>query len=69
MARALRPDGTPAFARTIPGTTDERVGEIGRAGSRVYVDITLRGTDNTINGKPISVVRKDASLWALDVRD
>ena len=64
-----RPDGTPAFARTIPGTADGRAGEIGRAGSRVYVDITLRGADNTINGKPISVVRKDASLWALDVRD
>ena len=63
-----RPDGTPAFARSIAGTADGRVGEIARAGSRVYVDIVLRGPDNTINGEPISVVRKDASLWALDVR-
>jgi hypothetical protein len=60
------PDGTPRFARTIAGTANGRVGEIARAGSRVYVDVTLRGSDNTINGKPITVVRKDASVWALD---
>jgi len=63
-----RPDGTPAFARSIAGTADGRVGEIARAATRVYVDITLRGPHNTLDGKPISVVRKDASLWALDVR-
>jgi hypothetical protein len=63
-----RPDGTPAFARTIAGTANGRVGEFGRAGSRMYVDVTLRGPGNAINGTPISVVRKDASVWALDLR-
>jgi hypothetical protein len=62
-----RPDGTPAFARTIAGTVFGRVGEIGRTGTRVYADVTLRGTDNTINGTPISVQGKDASVWALDL--
>ena len=61
------PDGTPGFARTIAGTANGRVGEIARAGSRVYVDVTLRGSANTINGTPITVVRKDASVWALDL--
>ena len=63
-----RPDGTPGFARTIAGTAFGRVGELARVGSRVYVDVTLRGSENTINGKPISVVGKDASVWALDLR-
>jgi hypothetical protein len=62
-----RPDGRPAFARTIAGTANGRVGEIARVGSRVYVDVTVRGPDNSINGKPISVVGKDASVWAVDV--
>jgi len=63
-----RPDGTPGFARTIAGTAFGRVDEIARNGSRVYVDVALRGSANTINGKPISVVGKDASVWALDLR-
>jgi hypothetical protein len=62
-----RPDGTPGFARTIAGTANGRIGEIARVGSRVYVDISLRGSRNTINGKPIAVVSKDASVWALDL--
>jgi hypothetical protein len=62
-----RPNGTPGFARTIAGTANGRVGEIARVGSRVYVDISLRGSRNTINGKPIAVVSKDASVWALDL--
>jgi hypothetical protein len=33
----------------------------------VYVDVTLRGADNTINGQPIAVQGKDASVWALDL--
>jgi hypothetical protein len=64
-----RPDGTPGFARTIAGTANGRVGEIARVGSRVYVDVTLRGSQNSINGKPLAVVRKDASVWALDLGD
>lgn len=63
-----RPDGTPEFARTIAGTAFGRVGEIARVGARVYVDVALRGSANTVNGKPISVVGKDASVWALDLR-
>ena len=63
-----RPDGTPAFARTIAGTAFGRVGEIARVQSRVYVDVTLRGPGNTINGTPIAVAGKDASVWALDLR-
>jgi hypothetical protein len=62
-----RPDGTPEFARTIAGTAFGRVGEIDRNGTRVDVDITLRGPDNTINGQPIAVQGKDASVWALDL--
>ena len=50
-----RPNGTPEFGRTIAGTTFGRVGEIARLGARVYLDITLRGPDNTINGQPITV--------------
>jgi hypothetical protein len=60
------PDGAPRFARTIAGTANGRVGEIARTGSRVYVDVTLRGPANAINGTPITVVGKDASVWALD---
>ncbi len=63
------PDGTPRFARTIAGTANGRVGEIARAGSRVYVDVTLRRSDNTIDGTPITVAGKDASVWALDLGD
>jgi len=63
-----RPDGTPEFARTIAGTAFGRVGEIARNGTRVYVDLALRGPANTINGKPITVVGKDASVWSLDLR-
>ncbi len=62
-----RTDGTPEFARTVAGTAYGRIGEIARAGSRVYVDVTLRGTGNAINGQPIAVVGKDASVWALDL--
>jgi hypothetical protein len=61
------PDGAPRFARTIAGTANGRVGEIARVGSRVYVDVTLRGPANTINGTPITVAAKDASVWALDL--
>jgi hypothetical protein len=61
------PDGAPRFARTIAGTANGRVGEIARTGSRVYVDVALRGPANTINGTPITVVAKDASVWALDL--
>ncbi|MGH8986789.1 MAG: hypothetical protein ACRDY6_23400, partial [Acidimicrobiia bacterium] len=59
--------GTPRFARTITGTMNGRVGEIARSESRVYVDVTLRGSGNTINGAPMTVVGKDASVWALDL--
>jgi len=62
-----RPDGSPGFARTIPGTTNGGVGELARVGSRVYVDVTLRGSENTVHGEPITVVGKDASVWALDL--
>ena len=62
-----RPDGTPRFARTIAGTANGRVGEIARSGSRVYVDVTLRGPANTIDGEPITVAGKDASVWGLDL--
>jgi hypothetical protein len=62
-----RSDGTPEFARTIAGTAFGRVGEIARVDARVYVDVTLRGPDNTSNGQPIPVQGKDASLWAVDL--
>jgi hypothetical protein len=61
------PDGAPRFAHSIAGTANGRVGEIARAGSRVYVDVALRGPANTINGTPITVAAKDASVWALDL--
>ncbi len=61
------PDGAPRFARTVAGTANGRVGEIARTGSRVYVDVALRGPANTINGTPITVRGKDASVWALDL--
>jgi hypothetical protein len=35
----------------------------------VYVDVTLRGPANTINGTPITVAAKDASVWALDLAE
>ena len=62
-----RPDGSPGFARTVPGTTNGRVGELARVGSRVYVDVTLRGSENKVHGEPIAVVGKDASVWALEI--
>ncbi len=62
-----RPDGTLDFARTIAGTAFGRVGEIDRAGTRAYVDVTLRGSGNMINGQPIAVQGKDASVWRLDL--
>ena len=61
------PDGAPRFAHTIAGTANGRVGEIARTWSRVYVDVALRGSANTINGTPITVRGKDASVWALDL--
>jgi hypothetical protein len=63
-----RPDGTPAFARTIAGTASGRVGELDRTGSRLYTDIALRGPGNTIQGRPIPVRANDASVWALDLQ-
>jgi hypothetical protein len=63
-----RKDGTPAFARTIPGTADGAGGEIARTGARVYLDVTLRGEGSSVHAAPIPVVRKDSSVWALDLR-
>ncbi|MEO6468777.1 MAG: hypothetical protein ABIP21_06730 [Acidimicrobiia bacterium] len=62
-----RPDGSPDFARTIAGTVFGNTGKIARVGHRVYVDITLRGPGNTVNGTPLTVVEKDGSVWALDL--
>ena len=45
------------------------VDEFARVQAHVYVDVTLRGPGNTINGTPITVAGKDASVWALDLRD
>ena len=61
--------GHVAFAATVPGTASGRLGEIARRGDRVYVDVVLRGPDNTVNGEPIAVQGKDAGLWSLDLSD
>ena len=58
------PSRTPKFARTVAGTAYGRIGELA-PGSRVYVDVTLRGAGN--EGMPIAVVGKDTSVWALDL--
>jgi len=62
-----RPDGTPGFARTIAGTVFGRVGEIARTGTRTYLDVTVWGPANTVNGQPLPAVGKDASVWSLDL--
>jgi hypothetical protein len=62
-----RRNGTVAFATTIAGTASGIPGEVARDGGRVYLDVVLRPADNTINGTPISVQRKDSSLWAIDL--
>jgi hypothetical protein len=61
------PDGTVQFATTIAGTANGRPGEIARTGARVYLDVVLRGRDNTINGAPLPAQGKDASVWAIDL--
>jgi hypothetical protein len=63
------PDGSIRFARTIAGTAFGRVGELARLGNRVYLDVTLRGDDNTINGRALPTQGKDASVWMLDLAD
>jgi hypothetical protein len=60
-------DGSIRFARTIAGTAFGRVGELDRDGTRVYLDITLRGPDNEIDGTLLPTVGKDASVWMLDL--
>ncbi len=62
-----RPDGTVGFATAIPGTTNARPGEIARAGQRVYLDIGLRGDNNTVNGRPLPAAGFDSSVWAFDL--
>jgi len=62
-----RPDGTVGFATTIPGTANARPGEIARAGQRVYLDITLRGPRNAVNGTPLPALGADASVWSFDL--
>jgi hypothetical protein len=61
------PDGSVRFARIIAGTAFGRVGELDRDGNRVYLDVTLRGPDNTINGRALPTQGKDASVWMLDL--
>ncbi len=61
------PEGHVVFASTLPGTADGRIGEITRSGSRVYLDVTLRGPANTVDGQPIAVTGKDSSAWAIDL--
>jgi hypothetical protein len=61
------PDGSIRFARTIGGTAFGRVGELARDGNRVYLDVTLRGPDNAVNGHPLPTQGKDASAWMLDL--
>lgn len=65
------PDGSVGMAADVPGTTDAATaipGEIGRVGERVYLDIVIRGSGNTVDGRPLEATRKDGSLWALDLR-
>lgn len=62
-----RADGSVAFATTIAGTASGNAGELARTGPRVYVDVVLRGQDNTVNGVPIATEGKDASIWGLDL--
>jgi hypothetical protein len=40
---------------------------IARTGTRVYLDVTLWGTANSVTGQPLPAVGKDASLWSLDL--
>ena len=61
-----RPDGSVSAA-TIEGTVGGGPDEIGRSGDRVYLDVVVRGSQNTAAGVPIEATGKDASVWALDL--
>ena len=62
-----RPDGALGFAATIAGSANGNIGEIARRGSKVYVDVVLRGPDNNANGMPLPAQGKDASIWRIDL--
>ena len=62
-----RPDGSVAFAATIEGTAGGGPDELDRTGTRVYLDLVVRGSANAAAGVVIEADGKDGSLWALDL--
>jgi hypothetical protein len=64
---AYRPDGSVGWASTIDGAVTASPDEISRTGTRVYLDMTVRGSENSAGGDTIAADRKDSAVWAIDI--
>jgi hypothetical protein len=62
-----RPDGSVGWASTIEGAITASPDEISRSGTRVYLDMTVRGDANSAAGDVIDADRKDSAVWAIDI--
>lgn len=62
-----RPDGSVGWASTIDGAVTASPDEISRAGTRVYLDMTVRGSENSAGDETIAADRKDSAVWAIDI--
>lgn len=66
---AYRPDGSVGWASTIEGAVTSSPDEITRAGTRVYLDMTVRDSENSAGTEIVRAVGKDSAVWAIDVPD
>jgi hypothetical protein len=64
---AYRSDGSVGWAATIEGAVTASPDEISRAGTRVYLDMTVRDSANAAGGEMIEADRKDSAVWAIDI--
>lgn len=62
----IGPDGSVVAVASVVGSVAARPGELDRSGSRLFVDMVLRGDDNSVGGRPLRVVGKGASVWAVE---